>query len=175
MFHAIQKFECVGYAQRRMQKTDIDIAGEGKKYYQILKYLEAIGHNIYNLRGLRMSPHSTSDVGNVNIKKRITCAYSYLIKCNFSDRYNKFENYTEFDAPAKFLDNLIKDCKDIYKRHFLTELYKYCIVLYCIVIYAIMFLGMMELEPIVTLMLIIEEQPIISCNLKLKVNKLIPI
>ncbi|XP_075162933.1 uncharacterized protein LOC142235565 [Haematobia irritans] len=51
------------------------------------------------------------------IKKHIPYAFSYLIQCNFDNNLNRFRLYTGEDAPKKFIENIMLDCKDIYHKY----------------------------------------------------------
>ncbi|XP_059225632.1 uncharacterized protein LOC106094284 [Stomoxys calcitrans] len=51
------------------------------------------------------------------IKKHDPCAFGYYIKCSFDARLNRFESYTGEDASKKFVEYIIRDCKDIYNKY----------------------------------------------------------
>lgn len=53
----------------------------------------------------------------VYTKKHIPCAFSYYIKCSFSDTLNKFRSYQGEDSSVKFIEYLSEDVKNLCRNH----------------------------------------------------------
>lgn len=60
---------------------------------------------------------SPSNSKTTTIKKHSACAFSYYIKCAFNNNLNKFKIYTGVDASKKFVELIVKDCKEIYNNY----------------------------------------------------------
>lgn len=52
-----------------------------------------------------------------NVQKHVPYAFSYYIKCSFNDELDVFRMHCGADSPKVFVENIIKDAKDIYHKY----------------------------------------------------------